>query len=41
MKQGGCDLNRIDNIDMIGFIKIAIIEDFVKQEEIASGLIQR
>lgn len=41
MKQGGCDLNRIEDIDMVGFIKIAIIDDFIKQEEIISGTIRR
>jgi len=41
MKQGGCNLNRIDYIDMVGFIKIAIIEDFIKQEDIISGAIRQ
>ena len=40
MKQGGCDLNRIKSIDMIGFIKVAIINDFIKREEMASGSIR-
>ena len=40
MRQGGCDLNRIDGMDMTGFIKIAIIGDFIRKEELQIGAIR-
>lgn len=33
MRQGGLDLNRITHIDAYGFIKVAIIQDFIEREK--------